>query len=326
MARAFVLLAIVLCVVPGQAGQSPNIASPAATSLHVPSTYDLGPGDVVQFYGVDADEIVNKPYRISLDGDISLPLIGRIRVGWLTIGELENLVNGKLQTFIKRPQLVANVVEFRSQPVSVVGAVNQSGTQQLQGRKTLLEMVSLAGGLRPEAGYKISITRQIEWGELDLSSAYIDSTGKYSIAEVNIRDLLAGQRPTDNIQIMPNDVITVPKAEMVFVLGDVQRSGAHPLVDRQSMSIIEAVSVSEGLSRTADAKHSHILRTVPGQAERLDIPVNIKSILAGSADDVSLQPGDILFVPGSVSKMVGLRGVEAIVQVATGLAVWGPLH
>jgi polysaccharide export outer membrane protein len=277
----------------------------------------------VQFYGVDADEIVNKPYRIGPDGQISLPLVGRIQVAGITLRELEDAVNDRLKTFIQDPQLVANVLEFRSQPVSVIGAVNQAGTLQLQGQRTLLEMISLAGGLRQDAGYSIRITRMLEWGELPLPNARPDSTGKFSVAEVNLRELLAARRPTDNIQILPHDVITVPQAEMVFVLGDVGRSGSYLLADRQTMSVVEAVSMAEGLTRTADSRNCRILRVVTEQAARREIPVDIKAILAGKAEDVPLRAGDILFVPGSVSKTIGLRTAEGIIQVATGLAIWG---
>ena len=323
MTWSVLLLAIALSA-PARAQQPPALPSPSgALHARVPSTYHLGPDDVVQFYGVDADEIVNKPYRIGPDGQISLPLVGRIQVAGITLRELEDAVNDRLKTFIQDPQLVANVLEFRSQPVSVIGAVNQAGTLQLQGQRTLLEMISLAGGLRQDAGYSIRITRMLEWGELPLPNAGPDSTGKFSVAEVNLRELLAARRPTDNIQILPHDVITVPQAEMVFVLGDVGRSGSYLLADRQTMSVVEAVSMAEGLTRTADSRNCRILRVVTEQVARREIPVDIKAILAGKAEDVPLRAGDILFVPGSVSKTIGLRTAEGIIQVATGLAIWG---
>jgi len=309
---------------PALAQQPPALPSPTgALHARVPSTYHLGPDDVVQFYGVDADEIVNKPYRIGPDGQISLPLVGRIQVAGITLRELEDAVNDRLKIIIQDPQLVANVLEFRSQPVSVIGAVNQSGTQHLQGQRTLLEMISLAGGLRQDAGYSIRITRRLEWGGLPLPNAHLDSTGRFSVAEVSLRDLLAARRPTDNIQVLPHDVITVPQAEMVFVLGDVGRSGSYLLADRQTMSVVEAVSMAEGLTRTADSRNCRILRVVTEQTARREISVDIKAILAGKAEDIPLQAGDILFVPGSVGKTVGLRTAEAIIQAATGLAIFG---
>jgi polysaccharide export outer membrane protein len=315
------IASLVVSALAQQPSALPNVSG--AQQARVPSTYNLGPDDVVQFYGVDADEIVNKPYRIGPDGQISLPLVGRVQVAGITLRELEDTVNSRLKVIILDPQLVANVLEFRSQPVSVLGAVNQSGTQQLQGQRTLLEMISLAGGLRQDAGYSIRITRRLEWGTLPLPNAHLDSTGKFSVAEVNLRDLLAARRPTDHIQVMPHDVITVPQAEMVFVLGDVGRSGSYFLADRQTMSVVEALSMAEGLTRTADSRNCRILRVVAEQGARREIPVDIKAILAGKAQDVSLQAGDILFVPGSFSKSVGLRTAEAIIQAATGLAIWG---
>ena len=94
------------------------------------------------------------------------------------------------------------------------------------------------------------------------------------------------------------------------------------LADRRTMSIVEAISMAEGLERTADSRHSRILRAVIGQTPRREIHVDIKDILAGKAEDIPLQPGDILFIPGSMSKMLGLRTTEAIVQTLTGVAVY----
>jgi len=313
--------ALFVSFAPAQQPSAPANPLTASAGL-VPSTYVLGPEDVVQFYGVDAEEIVNRPYRIGPDGQISLPLVGRLQVGGLTVRELEEAVNGRLKSIIRDPRLVAHIFEFHSQPISVVGAVNQSGTQQLQGRRSLLEMISQAGGLRQDAGYSIRITRRIEWGDLPLPGARVDATGKFSVGEVYIKELISAQRPADNIQILPDDVITVPKAELVYVLGDVRRSGGYVLAERQTMSVVEAVAMAEGLERSAKASNSRILRVIPGQTPRREIPIDIKAILAGKAEDVSLQPGDILFVPSSVSKMIGMRTSEAIIQAVTGIAIW----
>jgi polysaccharide export outer membrane protein len=305
-------------VQPVPSSEAPKDAAPAA----VPSTYLLGPDDQLMIQGPEVDEIVGKPYRIDPEGYVSLPMLGKIKAAGLTIGEFETQLNRTASKFIRNPQLVVSVGEFRSQPVSVVGAVNQPGTQQLQGKKTLMQMISMVGGFRPDAGNTLKITRDLQWGPLPLPNATTDSSGKFSVAQIGVPDLLQGKNPQLNILVMPNDVITIPSSETVYVVGDVHKAGGFLLGERQNMSVLQALAMSEGISGTADAKHSRIIHRPPGTTEQTETPVDVKRILQGKAQDVPLDGGDILFVPGSMSKKVGLRTVEAAIQTASGIAIW----
>jgi polysaccharide export outer membrane protein len=305
-------------VQPVPSAEAQKDAAPAA----VPSTYLLGPDDQLVIQGPEVDEIVNKPYRIDPEGYVSLPMLGKIKAAGLTLGEFETQLNRTASKFIREPQLVVSIGEFHSQPVSVVGAVNQPGTQQLQGKKTLMQMISMVGGFRPDAGNTLKITRDLQWGPLPLPNASTDSSGKFSVAEVRVPDLLQGKNPQLNILVMPNDVITIPSSETVYVVGDVHKAGGFLLGERQNMSVLQALAMSEGISGTSDAKHSRIIHRAQGSTEQTETPVDVKRILQGKAQDVPLDGGDILFVPGSMSKKVGLRTVEAAIQTATGLAIW----
>jgi polysaccharide biosynthesis/export protein len=305
-------------VQPVPSAEAPKDAASAA----VPSTYLLGPDDQLMIQGPEVDEIVGKPYRIDPEGYVSLPMLGKIKAAGLTIGEFETQLNHTASKFIRDPQLVVSVGEFRSQPVSVVGAVNQPGTQQLQGKKTLMQMISMVGGFRPDAGNTLKITRDLQWGPLPLPNATTDSSGKFSVAQIGVPDLLQGKNPQLNILVMPNDVITIPSSETVYVVGDVHKAGGFLLGERQNMSVLQALAMSEGISGTADAKHSRIIHRPPGSTEQTETPVDVKRILQGKAQDVPLDGGDILFVPGSMSKKVGLRTVEAAIQTASGIAIW----
>src|SRR5207248_358585 len=151
-----------------------------------------------------------------------------------------------------------------SQPVSVIGAVNSSGVHQLQGRKTLIEMLSLAGGVSPEAGPTVRIARRLEEGAIPLPTATQDATGGFSVAEIELRSLLDATNPEKNIVIRPHDVISIPRAEMVYIVGEVGKPGPVPLSGGNSVSVMEAVSSSGGLLRTAAASHARILRRVAG--------------------------------------------------------------
>jgi polysaccharide export outer membrane protein len=315
-----IFIAVIGAGLLGGADRMEGQDSPPA--MHVPSTYTLGPNDQISFWGIDADEIVNKQFRIDPEGDVSLPMVGRLRAAGLTIRQFEEVLNKRLSAYIREPHIVVTVVEFRSQPVSVVGAVKSPGTHQLEGRKTLVEIISLAGGFREDAGNCVKITREAEWGTIPLPKSSVDPRNKSSVAEVNIKDILEARNPEDNILVMPHDVISVPKAELVYVIGDVKKSGGFILAERDNMSLLQALSLAEGLERTADPRHAKILRTVPGQEHRQEIGVDVRKILEGKSEDISLQAGDILFMPDSTAKKVGTRSLEAVVQAATGLAIW----
>ncbi len=115
----------------------------------IPTNYILGPDDLITLSVNNLDEISGKPMRIDRHGDINLPLAGRIHAAGLTADQLEAEIESRLKNQLNNPHVIVSVTEFRSQPVSILGAVNQPGVHQLEGRKTLFEMLSLAGGLRP---------------------------------------------------------------------------------------------------------------------------------------------------------------------------------
>jgi polysaccharide biosynthesis/export protein len=317
-----VLIALVSTGLFGEVQPTPGQTLPPTTPI--PSTYTLGPNDQISFLGIDADELVNKQFRIDADGDVSLPMVGRLHAAGLTARQFEDLINQRLSTYVRDPHIVVTTMEFRSQPVSVLGAVKAPGTHQLQGRKTLVEMIALAGGFREDAGYAVKITREIEWGAIPLPNATIDPSNRFSLAQISIKEILEGDSPAENILIMPHDVISVPKGDLVYVIGDVKKAGGFILTEREHISVLQALSMAEGVERTADSQHAKILRLEPGQEQRREITVNVKKMLQGSSKDVPMQAGDILFMPSSTAKRVGMRSVDAIIQTAIGVAIWRP--
>src|SRR6266436_442115 len=300
---------------------SPDEAK-AKCGSQIRSTYLLGPDDQLEISGPELSDLPNKPVRIDGEGDIQVPLVGRIHVAGLTVQQTEQELNRVLSKYIRKPQIVVGVAEVHSQPVSVLGAVNAPGVHQVQGRKTLLEMLALAGGIRQDAGYSVRITRELAWGCIPLPTATFDASGHFSVAELNLKKIMEAKNPEENIQIFPHDVISVPKAEMVYVIGDVRRSGGFVLGEHQSISVLQALSLAEGLNNTADTRHARILRLKREADQREELPVDVKDVLNGKKPDVPLQGDDILFIPGSTGKRAALRALEAAVQTGTGLAVW----
>jgi polysaccharide biosynthesis/export protein len=297
--------------------QQPN----NAPVIQHPSAYVLGADDQITIQALEAEEISNKPVRIDADGYITLPLLGRLRASGLTAGQLEAEMTARLKAYIQEPQVSVNITEFRSQPVSVIGQVKNPGVLQLQGRKTLVEVLSLAGGLQPDAGHSVKITRRPEWGPIPLSTAVKDPGGNFSIAEVNLKGIMEAKNPEENILIQPNDVISVPRAEMIYVIGEVRKPGGFILSDRKTVSVLQALSLAEGLELTAGSKNAKIIRG-SSTSSRTEIPLNLKDVLAGKTTDIAMYPDDILFVPNSSARTILGKAAEAALRMGTGIAIY----
>ena len=320
-----------LIVLVGALSASGQEVSPSATASNsqkvncnsqVRSTYLLGPEDELQISGPELEEIGNKTARVDGEGDIQVPLVGRVHVAGLTVQQAEQELNKRLSTYIRHPQVALDVKELRSQPASILGAVNAPGVHQVAGHKTLLEMISSAGGIRQDAGFSIRITRNIEWGCIPLPGSTVDPSGRFSIAQVNLHDIMDAKAPEQNIQIYPQDVVSVPKAELIYVTGAVKKSGGFILGEHQSMSVVQAIALAEGFTQAPDKKHARIVRLNADQ--RLEIPVDLQGIMQGKSKDVAMQGNDILFIPDSTGKRVALRIMEAAISTGTGLAIYHP--
>jgi polysaccharide export outer membrane protein len=295
---------------------------PADPQEQTRRSYVLGPEDQVTIRVLEAEEIDNRPVRVDFSGYIRLPMVGRIRAGGLTIDQLETELVRELKKYIKEPQVAVSITEFRSQPVSLLGAVRNPGVHQVQGRKTLLEMISMAGGIDAEAGHSIKITRRKEFGPIPLKTAAADETGGYTVADVDLASILEARNPQENIEVKPYDVITIPRGQLVYVMGQVRRPGGFVLRQRETLSALQALALAEGLDRAASPQNARILRSSDGTAQRTEIFVDLRKILQGKSGDVPLQPNDVLFVPNSVPKSALIRGLEAALQVGTGLAIY----
>jgi polysaccharide export outer membrane protein len=289
----------------------PDVSQP------VPATYLLGPDDQITVHAMDAEELSEKPVRIDLSGFIRLPLAGRIQAAGLTVEQLEAEITTRLLKYIKNPEVSVSVLEFRSQPVSLIGSVKTPGVYQLQGRKTLVECLSLAGGTADDAGYSVKITRRIEKGPIPLPSAVTDPTGLFSIAQVDLDDVMTARKPEENIAILTGDIISVPRGKMVYVIGTVARAGGYVLHDQQTLSVLQALSLAGGVGSFAAPQKARIHRPVAGNGNRTEIPVNLKAVLAGESGDVPLQAEDILLVPSSAPKKAWARAAEAALQMGT---------
>jgi polysaccharide export outer membrane protein len=306
----------------------------AATSILVAQatdkasdTYALGIDDQIMIKALDADEVTTlAPLRIDGRGDITLPMIGRVHAAGLTTDQLSGVVAQHLKKYLRHPDVSVYLVEMRSQPISVLGSVQNPGVHQLQGRKNLFEVISLAGGIRADAGYTIKITRRLEWGPIPLATAKGDPTGQFSVASVSVKSIMAAENPGENIEIKPDDVISVPKGELIYVIGAVRKPGGFVLGESEHLSTLQVLSLAEGLDNFADARHAKIMRPTPGSESRQEIPIDLKRLLKGNEKDLPLQANDLLFVPLSGKKAAVTQTVATALgmgsNIGTGLVLY----
>jgi polysaccharide export outer membrane protein len=307
---------------------SPNNGSVTMPAVQVQQTgpvtpervadYVLGPDDQIVIRAFQAEEISDKPFGVLGDGYVSLPLVGRVKAGGLTVQQFETELTQELHKYIEHPQVTVLVSDYRSQPVSVMGAVGLPGVVQLRGEKSLLQVISLAGGLRPEASNTVTITRLASEGHIPLPEAKMDTSGRFSTAQVNVRSVMEARTPEQNIVIKKGDVLTVPRAKMVYVIGEVQKPGGYVLSEQDSLSVLKALSLAGGVTKLASVKHARILHEQDGQAKEVEgqNQNDVAKILAGQSPDIALHADDILFVPTSKAKAVGYKAADTAVTMA----------
>jgi polysaccharide export outer membrane protein len=289
------------------------------------SQYVLGPDDTIKVWVLGLEEVSPNPVRITPAGDVDLPGAGQVHAAGLTMDQFKARLVQAFKKQLLHPEVSVEIVDFGSQPVSVIGALSKPGVYQLRGRKTLAEIISLAEGLRPDAGPWILIQRPIESGPIPLAAAKPDASGKFNVAQVRIKELIAGEDPADNVQVLAHDLISVPPAQVVYVMGDVKKAGEVSLKDRDTISVLQALASAEGMGPAPAAlKDTKIMRLKPNSTTvREEIPIDLKKVQEGKAEDIAMRPNDILFVPPSGPKKAAARLAEAAVQAVTGVAIWG---
>ena len=308
--------------------------------------YRIGAEDLLEITVFEAPEL-NRSLRVSASGEISLPLLGGIKAAGLTPRALEFVVEELLRrAYMKNPHVGVFVRELQSHPVSVVGAVRKPGVFQIRGTRTLLEVLSLAEGLADDAGDTVIIMRGAgltvgsEQNDNDKGAATPGSPPESEAAEtngappapkkvageatiqVNLKDLLESGNPRYNMPVSPGDIVKVTRAGVVYVVGEVKKPGGFLLKTNENISVLQAIALGEGLTRTAAKSHARIIRTDERTGQRTETAIDVDKILTGTAPDPMLQPKDIVFVPNSAARSAWTRGLEVTLQTVSGVVIW----
>lgn len=311
-----------LSLSPLVADVQPPKAQPLAASPGVDAAITLGPGDELTLAAPEIEELDKRILRIQADGYVSVPMVGRMKADGLTPRQFQLNLTQALKAQFRDPQISFTSINVKSKPVSILGAVNRPGVEQANGQQTLLEMLSMAGGIRTDAGSVIKVTRVSTSASTFPPELRPTLSGDSVTAEIPITTLFEGKDPALNINVLPGDVITVPKGKLIYVVGNVVKAGGFVVGQSDDLTVLRALALAEGLQSFADAGHARILRAAPSGGQRVEQIVDINKLMKGKSEDVRLQPDDILFIPSSTTKKVTARSIETAVQIGTGIVIW----
>jgi polysaccharide export outer membrane protein len=277
--------------------------------------YKIGPEDLLEI-SVFEDEKLNKTVRVSSQGNISLPLLGILRVKDLTANDLEKEIRDLLaEKYLQDPNVSVFIKEYRSQRISVMGAVDKPGVYEVSGKKTVLDILAIAGGLsaggpgRPDAGSLLFLIRppRLEYETSKERKENEEQVPRTFV--IDLEDLLVKGDMTLNLPLMNGDVINVPASGKIFVGGEVRKPGSFPLLMGKRLTVGQAIVMAEGLTERASGREGKIFRFSGKGPEKQILTVDIYAIEKGEADDLPLKENDIVFVPkhGMKAFLVGIR-------------------
>jgi len=303
-------------------GNAPGTSDPSSGAIADPN-YILGSEDVIEIEVFDVPEL-KKTVRVAADGQIAVPLIDRVQAAGLTAEQLRQELAEKWgENYLQDPQVTVFVKEFKAKPVSVIGAVEKPGLYPLTGQRTLIEMLSMAGGFGKKstsaAGRTVLVTRKSGFKDLHpVEGMHIRGPDQI---EVDLNRLLYTKDEALNIEIRPLDIISVSKADVVYVTGAVKRPGGFVLEDRPTMTVLQAIAMAEGFTGTAAKGGARILRTTQ-DGSKTEVPINLGKIVKGKAADTTLAANDILYVPDSKKKIASSRAMDTAIATFSGWLIW----
>lgn len=291
----------------------------------------IGTGDLLHIDVFDVPELTRE-VRVSDTGDISYPLIpGKIAAAGETPFQLEvNLEHLLIENgLISHPQVSVFVKEQNSQPVTVVGAVVRPMIYQIIRPTTLLEVLTTAGGIAPEAGSSIIITRPkrlmlVDANAKDGEAVPVEPGPNMETITIQIQDLLESGNPSFNIPIYGGDFVSVPAAGIIYVEGSgISQPGGYVVQSHgEQITVLKAIALAHGMTGFAKSNDAVIFRINPNTGQRDQIPVHIKEIEKNKTEDLAMKSNDILYVPDSFGRKALARGAEAAVSVGTAVAIY----
>lgn len=263
----------------------------------------IGPGDLLHVTVLRESDL-DQRVRVRDSGEITLPMAGDVKVAGLSTEQAATVIAQQYldRQYLKHPVVSVFIEEYATQTVAVLGQVVKPGTISITTSRSLLDILAMAGGLTEVADRHITIERG----------------GGNGLVEVFLSNH-ADDAFNANVKIFPGDRIVVPKAGIVYVLGDVGRPGGYVMQNESRMTVLQAIAMAAGLNKTAAEGRARILHNNNGQYEERDLP--LKDIERGEAPDELLVADDVIFIPFSFGKNIAI-GTSAIVTSASSALIY----
>ena len=266
----------------------------------------IGPGDQIHVTVVDSPELDQHP-RVTDAGEVPLIGVGAVKIVGLTPAEAATAVHDKLIAahYLNHPEVTVTVEQYATQTVSVLGQVRASGAYPIGTARPVVDILALAGGLNEVADRNIVIERRGD----------PDHPLHYNLANDGVLALQT------SVLVYPGDTVMVPKAGIVYVLGDVNRPGGFVMDNNSTeLTLLQALARAGGVSRTAKQGHAKLLRKdATGYHET---QLSLGEIQKGKQQDIALAPGDVLYVPFSYAKNIAVSGSSGIISSVSSAAVY----
>lgn len=309
------LLVCILCLaLVSVSGQTPTPAASANRGsspsglIAVPTK--IVPGDLLEISVFDTPELTQQ-VRVGADGKAELALVGGVPLAGLTTQQASEEIARELRDrqFLLRPQVNVLVKESAGQGVSIMGEVEHPGMYALGGSRSLLDVLSQAGGLTKVADTRVTIRRR-EGREADLTVKLDNRNAQLSLAA--------------DVQVYPGDLVMVPRAGIVYVFGSVNRPGGFVIQENGEITLLQALAQAGGATGTAAPNRAVLLRK-NGQGGYVSSRLRAGKIALGQDPDVPLHPDDVIFIPASklknalhetqdVATSIGSASIYAIVH------------
>lgn len=293
-------------------------AVPAPQPFEALPAQRIGPNDLISIQVSDCPEL-SRAFRVSSDGTLALPLLEhRIAAAGLLPVELEgNLVKElKSAGILIAPVVSASVSEYRSRPVSVVGAVHHPLTFQAMSDSTLIDAIAKAEGVNADAGPFILVTRRHGAGS---------TPAEDDVQRIPLKRLMDATDPSLNLKLAGGEEIRVQEAGKVFVTGNVIKPGVFAMQDDADTTVLKALALSQGL-KSYSSKLAYIYRRDPATNTRTEISVELEQIMARKSPDIEIAPDDILYIPENKGRKLTMGALERLAgfgtSTASGMLIW----
>jgi len=292
--------------------EAPNSRGSAGTNptTFTDERYQIGSGDVLEVLVYNHPQLSRPAVRVDARGMIRIPLIeGEIKAACKSESDLSIELTNRYREYQKYPQVDVYVKEFNSQPVAVLGAVRTPGRFQLQRRVRLLEILTFSGGATLGAGRTVQIVRGGSGPQLCVADAEAVEPGE-EVSSYPLNDTLHGVDAA-NPYLTPGDLIFVPEAEQVYVVGNVAKPAAIPLTEQ--ITLTQAIFMAGGLLSDSDQSKVRVVRRATGSITKTEMLVDLKTINKGTMKDIVLQPNDVIEVSKQGGAKAVLKGIMATI-------------